>query len=368
MVLTPSPNNGKQDEALELRALLQWSTAEGVGPRGLREALRVAGSAQALLVRGDAGLLLGRPSARPVSGSAVEDILRSCREHQIRAIGWHASDYPPALLHLSDPPPVLFVRGALDAAGTAAVAVVGARGASAYGRRMARSLARGLAARAVPVYSGMALGIDGEAHAGAIEGGGTTVAVLGGGVERARPAAHRRLYRQILDGGGAVIGEWPPGTPARPFHFPRRNRLLAALSEVVVVVEAGERSGALSTAAHARRLGREVTAVPGPIDRPGHVGSNRLIRDGCAPILEVRDVLDRVGVVAGPSSRPAQSPAIEGDLAPIWRALEAGPSTLELLAGRVAMPPPRLMEALTRLEIRGLVRRERGLLLRCVGE
>jgi DNA processing protein len=220
----------------------------------------------------------------------------------------------------------------------------------------------------VPVYSGLALGIDGEAHAGAIEGGGTTVAVLGGGVERARPAAHRRLYRQILDGGGAVIGEWPPGTPARPFHFPRRNRLLAALSEVVVVVEAGERSGALSTAAHARRLGREVTAVPGPIDRPGHVGSNRLIRDGCAPILEVRDVLDRVGVVAGPSAAPTQKPQIEGDLAPIWRALEAGPSTLEVLAGRVAMPSPRLMEALTRLEIRGLIRRERGLLLRCAGE
>jgi DNA processing protein len=351
------------DDELELRALLRWSIAEGVGARGLREAVRVAGSATALLGRDDAALLMGRPSARPGGRAEAEAILRSCAEHEVRAIGWHAEDYPSALLHLSDPPPVLFVRGTLEAAGRASVAIVGARGASGYGRRVARTLARGLSERAVTVFSGMALGIDGEAHAGAIEGGGITLAVLGGGVERARPASHRRLYRQILDGGGAVLGEWPPGTPARPFHFPRRNRLLAALTQVVVVVEAGERSGALSTAAHARRLGREVTAVPGPIDRPGHLGSNQLIRDGCAPILEVRDVLDRVGVLSVPAEE-SQEPAIDGDLAPIWRALGEGPSTLEVLAGRVAMPPPRLMEALTRLEIRGLVRRERGLLLR----
>ena len=366
MVLSrsPSPPSRPDHADGELFALLRWSIAEGVGARGLREAIRIAGSAAALAQRSDAGLLLGAPSARPGSSAVAEEILRSCHDLEVRAIGWHATDYPAALLHLSDPPPVLFVRGALAIDDTPSVAIVGSRGASAYGRRVSRSLARGLSERAVGVVSGMALGIDGEAHAGAIEGGGITVAVLGGGVEKARPAAHRRLYRQILEGGGAVVGEWPPGTPAKPFHFPRRNRLLAALTQVVVVVEAGERSGALSTAAHARRLGREVTAVPGPIDRPGHIGSNQLIRDGAAPILEVRDILDRVGVLPDRLADVAQAPVIEGELEPIWRALGEGPSTLELLAGRVAMPAPRLMEALTRLEIRGLVRRERGLLLR----
>ena len=366
MVLIPPPSSRAdiQHDDLELRALLRWSAAPNVGIRSLREAIRVAGSAAALLGRSDAGQLLGSPSARPASSAVADEVLRACGRHDVQAIGWHLADYPPDLRHLSDPPPVLFVRGQLAVESSPSVALVGSRGASAYGRRVARSLARGLSARGVTVVSGMALGIDGEAHAGAIEGGGVTVAVLGGGVETARPAAHRRLYRQILQGGGAVIGEWPPGTPAKPFHFPRRNRLLAALTQVVVVVEAGERSGALSTAAHARRLGREVTAVPGPIDRPGHIGSNQLIRDGCAPILEVRDVLDRVGVLPRPEAGSAQEPTIEGELAPIWRALGDGPSTLEVLAGRVAMSPPRLMEALTRLEIRGLVRRERGLLLR----
>lgn len=365
--LPPRPDDAEGDAEAELLALLRWSNAEGVGPRGLREAIRIAGSAADLVRRPDAGLLLGAPAARPGSGAVAEEILRSCHELKVRPIGWDAPEYPPALLHLTDPPPVLFVRGTLELDAVPCVAIVGSRGASAYGRRVARSLARGLSERAVPVVSGMALGIDGEAHAGAIEGGGVTVAVLGGGVEKARPSAHRRLYRQILEGGGAVVGEWPPGTPAKPFHFPRRNRLLAALARVVVVVEAGERSGALSTAAHARRLGREVTAVPGPIDRPGHLGSNLLIRDGAAPILEVRDILDRVGVMPhgrdGPTGS-AEEPVIEEELAPIWRALGEGPSTLEVLAGRVAMPAPRLMEALTRLEIRGLVRRERGLLLR----
>jgi DNA processing protein len=209
----------------------------------------------------------------------------------------------------------------------------------------------------------MALGIDGEAHAGALEGRGATVAVLGGGVERARPASHGALYRRILSDGGAVVGEWAPGTPARAFHFPRRNRILAALSDLVVVVEAGERSGALSTAAHARRLGREVAAVPGPVDRPGHVGANRLIRDGCAPILEVRDILDRVGVLAGPLATPTAEPGVhlDGDAAPVWRCLAEGPSDLETLARRAGLEPARVLRALTRLEIEGWVGREGGL-------
>jgi DNA processing protein len=325
--------------------------------------VRAAGSARSLLSRANADELLGRRGVAAAPDGVARRTLDRCGALGIRALPWGHPRYPDRLLHLEDPPPVLFVRGALHEPDRPAVAVVGARRATAYARRVAADLSRGLAANGVVVVSGMALGVDGEAHRGALEGRGTTVAVLGGGVDRARPASHGRLYRAILESGGGVVGEWAPDTPARPFHFPRRNRILAALSDVVVVVEAGERSGALSTAAHARRLGREVAAVPGPIDRPGHVGANRLIRDGCAPILELRDLLDRVDRPSPALPEPAE-PELDADTAPIWDGLEAGPTTLPALARRIGVPPDRVMRALTRLELDGWVRRDRGLLRR----
>ncbi|MBT8335897.1 MAG: DNA-processing protein DprA [Gemmatimonadetes bacterium] len=351
------PGGGSEDELL---ALLRWSFVEKVGPRRLLAAVRAIGSARALLSSADAGERLGRPGAEPLSAAEARTVLARCRTHGIRALAWGDEAYPERLLHLDGPPPVLFVRGVLHDPARPVVAVVGARRATAYARRVSRDLARGLAANEVVVVSGMALGVDGEAHRGALEGQGTTVAVLGGGVDRARPTSHRRLYRDILASGGAVIGEWAPETPARPFHFPRRNRILAALSDLVVVVEAGARSGALSTAAHARRLGREVTAVPGPVDRPGHVGANRLIRDGCAPILELRDVLDRLGRPAGPTVERT-APELDAETAPVWEGLAEGPTTAPALARRIGLPPDRVLTALTRLELDGWVRRDRGL-------
>lgn len=359
------PSTG--DARGELRALLRWAHTPGVGPRRLREAVDLVGSAEALVDHERAAHLLGMPSVDVADGELADRVLEACRRYEVRPVGWHQPDYPGGLLHLDDPPPVLFVRGARVPHLETGVAVVGARNASGYGRRVARTLARELGSRGVPVLSGMALGVDGEAHAGALEGGTYTLAVLGGGVERARPASHRRLYRQILRAGGSIVGEWAPGTPARAFHFPRRNRILAALSKVVVVVEAGVKSGALSTAAHARRLGREVTAVPGPIDRPGHRGANMLIRDGCAPILEAQDVLDRVGAVGAllPSASAAQAvPLGDPSSRQVAEALAAGPTTLEGLIGRLSLPTPTILQALTRLEIGGRIEREAGGILR----
>lgn len=346
------------EEGAELHALLRWSLAEKVGAKGLRAAVEAAGSARALLGR------QGHPALRGIAAlpaSEVDEVLERCRTFEIAPIGWFDARYPSVLLHLDDPPPVLFVRGTLPAPARPAVALVGARRAGDYGRRVARSLAGGVARQGVVVVSGMALGIDGEAHAGALDAGGTTVAVLGGGVERARPATHRRLYRDILERGGAVLGEWPPDTPARPFHFPRRNRILAALTKLVVVVEARDRSGALSTAAHARRLGIDVAAVPGPIDRPGHRGANALLRDGCAPILEVQDVLDLVGVLPAMTVEAPEGPRLTGDAVPVWRSLGEGASPVETVAERAGLPVARVLRALTRLEVEGWVRRERGL-------
>ncbi len=348
----------------ELRALIRWVHTEGVGPTRLREAIDAVGSANALLEHPRASPLLGLHRATVVPDEVADRVLEACRRRGIRAVGWHHGHYPAALRNLPDPPPVVFVRGAMVPDSALGVAIVGSRRASEYGRRAARDLARGLARQGIPVVSGMALGVDGEAHAGALEQGGYTLAVLGGGVERARPTSHRRLYRKILSTGGSIVSEWAPGTPARAFHFPRRNRIIAALAHLVVVVEAGERSGALSTAAHARRLGREVAAVPGPIDRPGHRGSNQLIRDGCAPVLELQDVLDRVGAIGALLAETPLPPIHDPSARLVFDALSAGPATVEGLVGRLDLPTVTVLRALTRLEIGGRIAREHGGVLR----
>lgn len=359
MSTRPSP-----DARAELRALLRWALADRVSGRRLRAAVLSAGSACALVERGGHPDLEGRT---PLPAEEVEGVLRRCHAADVLPVPWFDSRYPPTLLHLHEPPPVLYLRGTLPDPHRPAVAVVGSRRAGGYGRRVARSLAEGAARHGIVVLSGMALGIDGEAHAGALEAGGTTVAVLGGGVERARPASHRGLYREILARGGAVVGEWPPDTPAKPFHFPRRNRILAALAQLVVVVEAGVESGALSTAAHARRLGRDVAAVPGPIDRPGHRGANQLIRDGAAPILELQDLLDHAGVVGELARKPRRGPQLDGDSVPVWRSLDDGPASAESVAAKAGLPVARVLRALTRLELEGWVRRDRGLHVRAAG-
>jgi DNA processing protein len=197
--------------------------------------------------------------------------------------------YPPALHHLVDPPPILFLRGDPALLRIPSVTVVGSRKATPTGRRTAERLARGISEREVPVLSGRALGIDAAAHRGALEGPGGTVAVLGSGPDMAYPPSNRRLFLRIVE-KGLVVSEFPPGEKARPHHFPRRNRILAALADTVVVVEAGERSGALITVDHALDLGREVYAVPGSLDSLQSRGSNRLLTDGAGAATSVEDL------------------------------------------------------------------------------
>jgi DNA processing protein len=203
------------------------------------------------------------------------------------AIGTHA--YPPLLSALEDAPPLLFARGHLELFEKPAIALVGARNASANGRRMARDLAAALAAEGLLVTSGLARGVDGAAHAGALDGG--TCAVLAGGVDVVYPPEHAELYGEIC-ARGIVVSEMPVGTEPQARHFPRRNRLISGISMAVVVVEAALKSGSLITARLAGEQGREVLAVPGsPLD-PRAKGCNRLLRDGAALVESARDVLD----------------------------------------------------------------------------
>jgi DNA processing protein len=242
--------------------------------------------------------------------------------------------YPPLLAQLHDPPVGLFVRGSSDSLRKPAVAVVGARSCSAYGAQVARLLGRELAAAGLVVVSGLARGIDGEAHRGALEAGGTTLAVLGCGIDRDYPRAHAGLAARIRE-SGAVVSEYPAGTEPAPWRFPARNRIIAGLSLATVVVEARERSGALITSDFALELGREVFAVPGEITAALSAGTNDLIRQGASPLLSPHDVLSALGIE--PPERAAPTRLRRGG----ERAQAAGGQRLRL---RRARPSGRALE------------------------
>lgn len=268
------------------------------------------------------------------------------------------------LAHLAPPlaPPLLLFRRGTVPPGPA-VAVVGARRADTYGLRVARRIARGLAARGVTVVSGLARGVDRAAHEGALEGGGKTVAVLGSGILRPYPAEHAALADAIAE-SGAVLSEFPARFAPRPHAFPLRNRVIAALADVVVVVEAGERSGALGTAAHGEALQRVVAAVPGDVDRALSAGTNLLLRDGAQPVAGPDDVAALLP--EGVRSRaPHESRAAAGQDAPsgealrrVWEALKLRPRNVDELVVETGLPVPRLLAALTELELQGRAVRE----------
>jgi DNA processing protein len=249
------------------------------------------------------------------------------------------------------------VRGDRQALDAPSIAVVGARRASAYGLEVARALGRSLAAAGVVVTSGMALGIDSAAHVGALEAG-RTVAVLAGGADVPYPAGKRQLHGRI-GAVGAVVSEMPPGTPVRRWAFVARNRIIAALGVATVLVEAAERSGSLTTADFALALGRPVGAVPGLVTAPNAAGTNALIQAGAALVRDAADALDLAaldGVVVPPAPAGAGVP---DELRPVLAAVEAGRATATAIADGTG-DVGRVLEQLTELELRGLVRRSFG--------
>ncbi|HKO15872.1 MAG TPA: DNA-processing protein DprA [Gemmatimonadaceae bacterium] len=259
--------------------------------------------------------------------------------------------YPARLRELPDAPPLIWAVGALDTLAPPVVAIVGTRQSTRYGERVTRELAGAFARVGACVLSGLARGIDGSAHRAALEAGGRTAAVLGTGVNVAFPAGHRALQRHIGE-AGLLLSELPPNAHAHKGSFIQRNRLIAALADLVIVVEAPERSGALSTARCALDMGRATAAVPGPIDVPQSHGTNHLIRDGAQIIATVADALALVG--ATPPVRSMIEPE-DGDQLRLWRVLAEGPADLDALCTRTALPAQRCLAAVTALELRGSI-------------
>ena len=272
-------------------------------------------------------------------------------DYTTRRIGKHEPEYPAALHKLGDAPKAIWIAGALATAAAPAVAIVGTRHASAYGLRIAHSIATACARAGVCVVSGLARGIDGAAHEGALRAGGRTVGVLGTSLDIAFPKQHRELQQQVAR-DGLLLTEMEPGLNGNIWTFPRRNRLIAALSQLVVVVEAGTRSGAQITVEHAHTLGIPVAAVPGLIDSPQAWGTNRLLRDGAHVIAEPDDVLALLNVDAS----PVAAPLLSGEDAQLWDALTNGAADVATLAKRAGLTTRNAAASVSTLEIAGLVR------------
>ncbi|HEU0023707.1 MAG TPA: DNA-processing protein DprA [Thermoleophilaceae bacterium] len=276
------------------------------------------------------------------------------------AVCRHSTAYPPQLLEMADPPAALFCvgrRAALDAVRDGpVVALVGTRRPSPYGNEVAYALGRGLGAAGVTVVSGLALGIDATAHRGCLDGSGTPVAVLACGPERAYPRRHRRLHAGVTQ-RGLVVSELPPGTDAQRWSFPARNRIMAGLARMTLVVEAADPSGSLITAEFARELGRVVAAVPGRITARMAAGTNGLLRDGAVPVTGTEDALDELyGVGVRPASAPGglRAPPEDPALRAVLDAVEGGSGVDEIVRSTRASAAE-VRAALGRLEAGGHV-------------
>ena len=346
--------------------------AAGIGPVRFQRLLDICGGARGAWEASDLDLAAAGLERRTADSlrrlrqrTSPEAVARRLAQLGIRALTLLDNEYPSNLRQIADAPPVLFVRGRLLAEDSLAVALVGTRRATAYGRAVTERLARDLATAGVTVVSGLAKGVDTAAHVAALEAGGRTLAVLGNGLDQVYPPENGALARRIAeDGRGALVSEFAPGVPPDAVNFPRRNRIISGLSRGVVVVEAAERSGSLITAQYALEQGREIFAVPGsPLD-PRAKGANRLIKEGATLTESAEDILSVLAPMLGSGfqepDRPttaARSDTMEAEADRIRAAVEEalGPAPVEIdeLIRQLSAPPAAVLTVILELELAG---------------
>jgi DNA processing protein len=368
---------GEASEA-EIVASVGLGLLPGIGPRTIARWLGATRSAQAVWHELPAWVQTRRNCGEIVAAWRTLEPRRIVDAALARGIGilaWRDGRYPQALRRIVDAPAALFVRGAGGGRlnDHPAVAVVGARRATPYGRAAAAQLAFDLARAGVAVVSGFARGIDGAAHEAALEGGGTTIGVLGCGVDVVYPREHRALAAKVAH-SGALVSEFPPATPPLPHHFPRRNRLISGLAAGVIVVEGGEDSGAMITVDYALDQGREVFAVPGSIFSAKSRAPHRLLRQGARLVEGAHDVLDELGLASSASSASTAEPArADGGgrsrggertaEATVLAALDTGPLAIDDVVEICGLPASRVAATVTELELGGLIRMLPGQML-----
>lgn len=360
-----------------LAASLCVSLVSGVGPHVRRALIANFGSAQAVLQATTDQLQsvpgVGFKLAQAISNACNDiDVLAEidrCRRNNINIVTLDDDGYPRALLEIPDPPYALFTQGTLMPHDGLAIAIVGTRHATHYGKRIADRLATGLSRAGLTIVSGLARGIDSVAHRAALQSGGRTLAVLAGGVMNVYPSEHAELAREISK-AGALISEFPSRWPIARGAFPRRNRIITGISLGVVVVEGGLKSGALTSARHAMEQGREVFAVPGPVDSRMSQGCHALLRDGATLVESTDDVLDALGplVEATPQEdgRTIHHPAelqLNDQEQRVLQAIETQPTSIDQIVVATGIPVPNVLATISVLEMRRLVRRVSGQLV-----
>ena len=285
----------------------------------------------------------------------LDEVCDHIEAQGIQVVTWEDANYPRRLKEINQAPPVLYIRGSIEMADDWAVAVVGTRRVTPYGRQVAIELARYLAQNGVTVVSGLARGVDAVAHSSALQAGGRTIAVLGNGVDVVYPPEHRKLSGEIV-GAGALISDYPVGTPPESQNFPPRNRIISGLSLATIVVEAGEKSGALITAEFAVEQGREVFAVPGSILAAQSTGTNRLIEQGARPLLKMSEILDVLKLDKLPEMRETRRVMPTSDSEKkILSYLSQEPAHIDTLCQLSGLPVNEVSATLTMMELKGMV-------------
>ena len=353
----------------ELGAWLRLTLTPGVGNATARKLLAAFGSAEAVFAASQgaltavAGDRLARALQTPVDTEAAEAVQRwldADSRHHLLTLG--DPDYPPALLETSDPPLMLYALGQRDVlAHPRKLAMVGSRNPTPQGAENARQFAQALAERGLCVVSGLALGVDGAAHEGALQAGGPTIAVVGTGLDRVYPRRHLKLAHRIAD-QGLLLSEYALGTAPLAPNFPKRNRIIAGLSLGTLVVEAAVQSGSLITAHLAVEMGREVFAIPGSIHSPQARGCHALIRQGAKLVESAQDILEDLHLATDVGARHAASDpsSAAAPEAPLLQALGHDPASLDALQARTGLDTAALQAELLNLELEGAVQRLPG--------
>jgi DNA processing protein len=351
-----------------LHYYIGFNLVQGIGPMRLRALIEAFGDverawhapAPALRAAG-----LDRRSLNNLLAGRVQlDLEREAEriaEAGVRVITWEDHDYPGLLREIYDPPPVLYVRGTIEPEDAWAIAVVGTRRISAYGREVTHRLSTEIAHSGLTIVSGLARGVDGVAHRAALEAGRRTIAVLGCGVDYIYPSEHRSLARDIM-AHGALVSEYPLGTQPEARNFPARNRIISGLSMGVLITQAGKGSGALITSDYAGEQGRDVFAVPGSILAAGSAGTNQLIQDGAHVVLEAADILRELNLTMVSEQSQARDilPASAAEEA-LLSQLRQEPKHVDDLGRAAGLPIEEVTSTLALMELKGMVRRVGGM-------
>jgi DNA processing protein len=291
----------------------------------------------------------------------LDKVWEKIEKQGIKILTWQDEVYPLRLKEINQPPPVLYIRGEYLPDDLFAVAVVGTRRVTPYGRQITEELSSFLAANGMTVISGLARGVDSIAHKSALKAGGRTIGILGSGVDRIYPPEHRGLAEQMME-SGAIISDYAPGTPPDASNFPPRNRIISGLSLAVVVIEAGETSGALITAEFAAEQGREVFAVPGSILAPQSKGTNKLIQSGALPLLSVNDLMQALDITRVGEQKAARK-VVPGDAieAKLLSVLGNEPLHVDEIRNQSELPIEKVSSVLALMELKGMVRQVGGM-------